>query len=267
MIDVEKVFASKNFRLLKWIPGFLIRYLKRIVHQEDLNCFLRATSHLKDIDFANAILDKFKIHVDIKGVENLPAEGRFILASNHPLGGIDGMVLIHGVSQRYRNLQFPVNDILMNLSQFSGIFIPINKHGSTGKNAVRIMESSFASDHQILMFPAGMVSRKTHGQIVDSQWKKTFVAKAVQHQRDIIPVHISGQNSAFFYNLHNWRNRIGIKANLEMLYLVDEMYRQTGNQITIIFGQPIPWQSFKAASPQETADKIKAIAYGLGEKS
>lgn len=265
LIDIEKVFAAKNAGMLRFIPRFFINYLKRIVHQDDINAFILSCKDIKGIDFADAIINKFGASVTIRGLDNIPGHGRFVFAANHPLGGLDGMVLIHAVSKKHANIKFPVNDILMNLTNFENIFLPINKHGATGKNAARQMEEAFASDAQMLMFPAGMVSRKTKGVIRDAQWKKTFVAKAVKHHRDIIPVHISGENSPFFYNLHNIRNFFGIKLNIEMLYLPDEMYKQYHKEITITFGQPIPWDEFHNAPTQQTADKIKETAYSLAK--
>ncbi len=265
LIDIEKVFASKNAKMLRFIPRFFINYLKRIVHQDDINTFILSCKNIKDIDFADAIINKFGAVVAIRGLENIPTEGRFVFASNHPLGGLDGMVFIHAVSKKYRNIKFPVNDILMNLTNFENIFLPINKHGATGKSAARMMDEAFASDAQMLMFPAGMVSRKNSGIIMDAQWKKTFVTKAIAHRRDIIPVHISGANSRFFYNLHNIRNFLGIHLNIEMLYLPDEMYKQYNKKITITFGKPIPWEEFHNLPAQQTADKIKKSAYSLAK--
>lgn len=266
LIDIEKVFAAKNAGMLRLIPRFFIRYLKRIVHQDDINDFLLRCKEIKDNDFADAIIDKFGAKVTIRGLENVPDHGRFVFAANHPLGGLDGMVFIHAVSKKFRDIKFPVNDILMNLTNFGNIFLPVNKHGATGKNAAKLMEEAFASNAQMLMFPSGMVSRKTKGIIRDAQWKKTFVAKAAKHHRDIIPVHISGENSSFFYNLHNFRNLFGIKLNIEMLYLPDEMYKQYNQEITITFGQPIPWDQFHDKPAQQVADKIKETAYSLNKK-
>ena len=265
LIDIEKVFASKNARMLRFIPHFLINYLKRIVHQDEVNAIILSCKNKKDIDFAEAIINKFGAKIIIRGLDNVPGQGRFVFASNHPLGGLDGIVFVHAVGIKFKNIKFPVNDILMNLTNFKNIFLPINKHGATGKNAALMMDEAFASDAQMLMFPAGMVSRKNKGIIKDAQWKKTFVAKAIKHHRDIIPVHISGANSPFFYNIHNIRNMLGIKLNIEMLYLPDEMFKQYDKEISITFGKPIHWDDFKDDPTQQTADKLKEITYSLAK--
>lgn len=265
LIDVEKVFASKNAKMLRYIPRFFISYLKRIVHQDDINEFLIKAKDIKGIEYAKAIIDKFNPKVSIHGLENIPDEGRFIFASNHPLGGLDGMIFIDAVGKKFRDIKFPVNDILMNITNFGDIFLPINKHGATGREAAARLDAAFASDSQILMFPAGMVSRKTKGVIKDGEWKRTFVTKAITHHRDIIPVYISGQNSAFFYNMHNFRKIFGIKLNIEMLYLPDEMYKQNGKKISITFGKPFAWNEFSSKHAQETAEKLKEMTYSLAK--
>jgi len=263
-INVEQVLYSKNPALKKAVPGFLIRYLKRIVHQDELNEFLEEAGHLKDAQFIEAGLKYFKIKYNVYCKENIPPEGRYFFVSNHPLGGLDGLVFISELSKYFMDLKFPVNDILMNIKNLSGIFVPINKHGTQGKEAVRMIEDAYASDCQILYFPAGLCSRKKKGIISDLQWHKSFISKAVQHKRDIVPAFFSGRNSDFFYNLSNIRKFLGIKANIEMLYLADEMFKQRGKEINLVFGKPIPWQTFDhSKTPPEWAAWVKEKSYKL----
>jgi len=174
------------------------------------------------------------------------------------------MALIDVAGKVRPDIVFPVNDILMNVPGLQPLFIPINKHGRNTEN-VRIIDETFASDKMILYFPAGLVSRKQRGGVIrDLPWKKTFVSKAKKYQRDVIPVHISGRNSNFFYNLANWRKKLGIKANIEMLYLVDEMVKQKGKPIRITFGEPIPWTTFdKSKTDRQWAEEVKKRVYAL----
>jgi len=263
-IDAEKVLFSKNPALAKTVPSFVINYLKKIVHQDELNELLKECGHLKDSEFIEAGLKFLNIRYKAYGQENIPERGRYIFVSNHPLGGLDGLVFIHEISKHFRDLKFPVNDILMNIENLSGIFLPVNKHGSQAKFAAAKIEEAYASDSQILYFPAGLCSRKKRGLIKDLEWHKSFITKAIQHKRDIIPAYFSGRNSNFFYNLSNLRNFIGIKANIEMLYLPDEMFRQKDKEIKLIFGKSIPWQTFDhAKSPSEWAEWVKSKSYDL----
>ncbi|MBN2164745.1 MAG: 1-acyl-sn-glycerol-3-phosphate acyltransferase [Marinilabiliaceae bacterium] len=246
LIDIEKVFADKNPALLKIIPGFFIRYLKKILHQDEINEFLQLNSEITGIPLVRKILKELTpADVSQNGIENIPSHGRYMFIANHPLGGLDGLAFILAASEKFNNIKFPVNDILLNIEGLSELFIPINKHGSHSREAAQKLEEAINSDSQILYFPAGMVSRKIKGNIIDLEWKKTFLKKAIQSGRDIVPVHISGNNSNFFYNLANYRKRLGIKLNLEMLYLADEMFNYKAKKIVINFGTPIPINSIK----------------------
>jgi 1-acyl-sn-glycerol-3-phosphate acyltransferase len=264
LIDIEDVLYSKNPAFKKTIPHFIINYLKRIVHQEELNEFLQLYGHLKDAEFVLAGLKHFKIKYSVSGTENIPLSGRFIFVSNHPLGGLDGLVFIYELSKYYKDIKFPVNDLLTNIENLNGIFLPVNKHGSQVKEAARLIDEAYSSDCQILYFPAGLCSRKRRGIIKDLTWQKSFITKAVAHKRDIVPAYFSGRNSDFFYNLSNLRNFIGIKANIEMLYLADELFKQKDKKIELVFGQSIPWQTFdKTRSPMEWAEWTKEKTYDL----
>lgn len=264
LIDVENVLYSKNPSLRKIVPSFIVNYLKRIVHQDELNEFLKQSGHLKDAELIYAGLQYFKIKYTISGSENIPQEGRYIFVSNHPLGGLDGLVFIYELSKYFKDIKFPVNDILTNIENLNGIFLPVNKHGAQGKEAARLIEESYASDSQILYFPAGLCSRKKKGVIKDLTWHKSFITKSVAHKRDIVPAFLSGRNSNFFYNLSNFRNFFGIKANIEMLYLADEMFRQKDKEIRLVFGQKIPWETFnKTRTPLEWAEWVRKKVYNL----
>jgi putative hemolysin len=263
-IDLDRVLATKNPGLAKVVPGFVMNYLKRIVHQDEINFFLTTYGHLKDAELVKAFLDHFRIRYRVFGENNVPAAGRFIFVSNHPLGGLDGVVFISVVAEMFPDVKFPVNDILTNIENLSGVFLPINKHGSQDREAARKIEEAYASGSQILYFPAGLCSRKKKGVISDLEWHKSFIMKAVQHKRDVIPVYFSGRNSNFFYNLANIRKFLGVKANIEMIYLPDEMFLNKEKEIHLVFGKPIPWQTFdKSKTPAQWANQVKSESYRL----
>lgn len=267
VIDVEKVIASKNKKLLKWLPSFVISYLKRIIHQDFVNDFLHRNNENYGLDFVKAILDEFGVKVTWQGIENIGVKDRVIIASNHPLGGMDGIALMYVVGQLRKDIQFPVNDILMNLPNLKELFVPINKHGSNMENA-RIIDKTFESDVITLFFPAGLVSRKQAKEVRDLEWKKTFIRKARTYKRDIIPTFISGKNSNWFYGLAKWRKRLGIKVNIEMLYLVDEMAKHRGKEININFGPSISYKKLdRSKSDIEWAKEVKETVYSMQNKN
>ena len=263
-VNVREVFRNKNPRLAGLLPGFIFRYLEKIVHQEDINNFLERHGEKIGLDFVQAVLEEFDIKLSVKGIDNIPGNGRYIFASNHPLGGFDGLLLMSVLESRFSGFKVLVNDILMNIKNLHPLFIPINKHGKQGLEAARILDEAYRSDLQILTFPSGLVSRRIKGQIVDLVWKKNFIGKSIQYQRDIVPVFVSGRNSEFFYRLGRIRRLLGIKANLEMFYLVDETFKHRHKSISIIFGDPIGYHTFdKSRSSLEWARWVKEKVYAL----
>jgi putative hemolysin len=264
-IHIENVFREKNPKLAGMIPGFVYGYLRKKIHEDEINAILYDNRHLVGLDMVKATLDTIGPVVSSEGLENIPKEKRAIIASNHPLGGIDGLALMQETGKVRKDIVFPVNDILLFLPSLKPLFIPINKHGSNNEN-IKIIHETFESDKLVLYFPAGLVSRKQKGGIRDLEWKKTFVSKAKQYQRDVIPVHIIARNSNFFYNLARMRKKLGIKANIEMLYLADETFKQKGKKIHIIFGKPIPYETFdKRYNYRVWAEKVKNYSYSLGK--
>lgn len=263
-IDLEEVIRKKNPRLLKVLPGFLIRFLKRIIYQDEINEVIRNNKPKYGLDFIAGIVKDFGTRVEVDGFENIPETGRFIFAGNHPLGGLDGIVLMNEVGKKHPNLKFIVNDLLLNLKNLEILFVPVNKHGRQSTEYARRIEETYQSDNQILYFPAGLCSRKIKGKIVDLTWHKSFIVKAVQHKRDVIPVYVEGRNTNFFYNLANFRKFMGIKANIEMVFLVGEMFKQKKKLIRVTFGKPIPYTTFDSSkSPSDWALEVRNLVYSM----
>ncbi|MEA3318123.1 MAG: 1-acyl-sn-glycerol-3-phosphate acyltransferase [Bacteroidota bacterium] len=263
-IDIKQVFKNKNPKVAKLIPGFIYNYLKRIIHEKELNAAIESFGDKRGLDFVKAGIDYFNMEIIVKGKENIPNNGRFLFSANHPLGGLDGIVFTYIVGQNFPDVKFFVNDLLMAVKNMSNEFIPINKHGKQTTEYVKKINETYQSDSQILNFPAGLCSRKQNGKILDLEWKKSFIAKAIKHKRDIVPIHINGQNSSFFYNLSNFRTFLGIKTNFEMFYLVDEMFKQKNKKIIFTIGKPISYKKFdKTKKNIEWASEVKNYVYFL----
>ncbi len=253
-IDIEKVISGKNPKLLKILPRFVIKYLKKILHQDQLNGIINRHRNKEGIEFLDAVLTEFNVNIQVKGVHNFNSGQNFVVVSNHPLGGLDGMALMLVIGSMNPEIAMTANDFLMHIDNLKSLFVPINKHGSNAENIENI-HRVFESDKVVLFFPAGLCSRKIKGQIIDLEWKKTFLSQARKFNRDILPVHISGKNSNFFYNLAKLRKKFGINTNIEMLYLVDEMFKQENKDLIITFGKPISVNTFS----QKIKDKDWAI--------
>lgn len=268
LIDVKEVLHQKAPNFAKKIPGFVVNYLSRLIHQDEVNDIFSRISHLDGVAFMQALIKEFDLTLEISGEEHLPENGRFIFAANHPLGALDGVSLAAILGEKYNsNIRYLVNDILFYIPNLRSIFIPINKYGAQGKEGMQKIEDAFTSNHQILTFPSGFCSRKKKGIVQDLCWKKSFIQKAVKHQRSIVPIHFGGQNSNFFYRMANIRVFLGFKMNYEMLYLPGEMFKKKHHTFCIHIGEPIPWETFdKTKTPKEWAKWVQKKVYDLSQK-
>lgn len=261
-IDLKKAIQKKSDRLAKMT--FIVNFLRRVIHEDGINECIESNSHLHGIEFANGVIEYFNAEVETFFSSKIKLEERYIFASNHPLGGLDGVALISAVGQKFTNLRFPVNDFLLEIKNFNPVFIPINKHGGQSKKSIELINEAYESNAEILIFPAGLASRKINGKVQDLDWNKHFIQKAIQSQRDVIPVHIDGQNSKLFYIIAKIRKLLGIKFNIEMLLLPHEMFMQKNKTLRITFGDPIPFTTFdKSKTPVEWAAFVKEKVYNM----
>lgn len=263
LIDIDKILHEKAPHLR--FSKILAMYLKRIAHQKELNGFLREANGKVGLDFIEAALNHLDVKINVRNIENLPKEGLNTFVSNHPLGAQDGLILGYVLGQHYNGkIKYLVNDLLMNLHGLAPFFIPINKTGKQAKDFPKMVNAGFESNEQLIMFPAGLCSRKQHGVIRDVEWKKTFITKSIETHRNIVPIHFNGRNSAFFYNLSNLCHFLKIKFNIAMLYLADEAYKNRHKTFTITIGEPIPWETFdQSKTPLQWANYVKDIVYKL----
>ncbi len=267
-VDVEQILREKAGAKARRVPRFVLSWLKKIVHQDEVNQFLEQSSHLSGVEWLEACVEYLDMKLDVSGRENLPASDdgcHYTFVSNHPLGGIDGVALGAILGRHYDgHIRYLVNDLLMNLRGLAPLCIPINKTGSQSRDFPAMVEAGFKGDNHIIMFPAGLCSRRTNGVVRDIPWRKTFVVKSVETQRDVVPIHFGGQNSNFFYTLANFCKRTGIKFNVAMLFLVDEMYKNTHKRFSVKIGKPIPWQTFdKSRTPAQWAAWVQKKVYEL----
>lgn len=266
-IDIEKILRGKMGAKAKFVPGPLVGWLKRIAHQDEVNAFLWDSRDKSGVDWLEECVRYLDMTLEVRGQENLPApddDRLYTFVSNHPLGGEDGVALGAIIGRHYDGrFRYLVNDLLMNLPGLAPVCIPINKTGSQSRNFPAMVEAGFKSDNHMLMFPAGICSRKRDGIISDIPWKKTFISKSVEYQRDVVPIHFSGQNSNFFYRLANFSDR-HLNFNLAMLFLVDEMYKNVHKTFQVTIGKPIPWQTFdKSKTATEWAQFVRERVYEL----
>ncbi len=267
-IDIDKILKSKMGDKARFVPRFMVNWLKHIIHEDEVNRFLGEHLDEKGTEWLNSCVKYLDMDLHIEGLENLPDknDGKFYtFASNHPTGGADGVALGSIIGKHYDGkFRYLVNDLLLNLPGLAPVSIGINKTGSQSRNFPLMVEKGFQGDNHILMFPAGLCSRKINGEVHDIPWTKTFITKSVEYQRDVVPIHFGGRNSDFFYRLANICKMLHIKFNIAMLFLVDEMYKNQHKSFRVAIGKPIPWQTFdKSRTPKEWAKYVEDIVYTL----
>ena len=266
-IDIKRILKDKMGSKARFVPCFLVAWLKMIIHEDEVNRFLWENRNLKGTEWLTACVQYLDMTLDIVGAENLPDknDGKlYTFVSNHPLGGQDGVSLGSIIGRHYDGkFRYLVNDLLLNLPGLKPVSIGINKTGKQSRDFPRMVEAGFNSDNHLPMFPAGLNSRRINGEIHDLPWKKTFITKSVETHRDVVPIHFSGQNSKRFYRIAKFSDRY-LPFNLAMLFLVDEMYRNVGKTFRITIGKPIPWQTFnKTKTPMEWANFVEERVYAL----
>ena len=267
-IDLDNIISAKMGEKSKYVPEFVINWLRKTIHEEEVNRFLWRSRGLKGTPWLEECVRYLNMTLNLVGVENLPQkdDGKFYtFVSNHPLGGADGVALGSIIGRHYDGrFRYLVNDLLMNLPGLAPVCIPINKTGKQSRDFPRMVEAGFQSDNHILMFPAGLCSRKINGKIHDLPWKKTFISKSIEYKRDVVPIHFGGSNSDKFYRIANICKALHLKFNVAMLFLVDEMYKNVHKEFRVAFGKPIPWQTFdKSHTPQEWAKIVEDKVYEL----
>lgn len=239
LVNIRELIASKSKRLSKFIPGFVYRYLERLLHQEGVNEILRDGWELSPQEFVRSAFKKWNVKYEVIGLDKIDPAGRYLFASNHPFGGMDGMMIADVLIEHFGDARVVVNDLLMHLEPLVPIWIPVNTMGSQNSEYARLFDEGFKGDLPILTFPAGVCSREIDGQIVDLKWKNTFLRRARAAGRTIIPMYVEGSLHKGFYRLYKFRKAIGIKAPIEMLLLVDGMFRQNNKTFRIVVGEPI----------------------------
>lgn len=271
-IDVSKVLEAKMPKKHRYIPRCVVKWLERIIHQDELNHLLLKNHDKTGVDFADAVLTDLGIKTNVVGGENLPANGsgRYIFVSNHPLGGLDGMALIALLGHHYdKHLKFIVNDMLMQVVPLRDVFLPANKVGRQSHEVAKCINEAMAGNGQIATFPAGICSRRnTDGMVSDLEWTKGFISKSIEYRRDVVPIFFDGLNSDFFYKMAQMRKRLGIKFNIEMILLPDEMFKNRGKSFNIYIGKPIKWQTFTDGQAlRDLAQEVKRVVYNLKTQS
>ncbi len=266
-IDIEKIIGESKSEVLKKLPDFIVKLIKRIIRQDDINILLNKYPENKGVDFLDKMIEEFNIKIEVEGKENLPENGKCFFAANHPFGVIDGLVLTNTVSKKYGTLKAIANDAFMFVPQMHPLVAAVNVFGRSSREYMIGLDETYNSETPITHFPAGLVSRIFNGKIQDSVWQKSFITKSISSQRDIVPFYFYGRNSNLFYLVFLIRKLFGIKLNIELALLPHEMFNKRNKTIKVKIGKPISYLSFdKSFTHLEWAQKVRAQVYDLSKK-
>ncbi len=263
-IDVGAILASKAPKIARWIPRPIVNWLRRVIHEREFNYIAENYWEQSPQEFIHSCFREWGVSYSISGLDRLPDDGRYLFVANHPFGGMDGMMLADKLIDHYGDVRVVVNDLLMYVEPLQPLWIPVNKHGSQSVAYARRMDEAMFGEEAVLTFPAGLCSRKIDGRITDLEWKVNFLKKAYASQRQIVPVFVEGRLSNFFYRLSALRKFFGMKFNIEMLWLPDEMLSQKGRHFRLIVGEPIAMAELQTqGSLREQADYVRQKCYEL----
>ncbi|PKL20820.1 MAG: hypothetical protein CVV48_10930 [Spirochaetae bacterium HGW-Spirochaetae-4] len=267
-IDIAQLLHTHKPGIARFVPKWLVRSLSRLLHVDELNGFLGAHYTDEPFQFIHEAGKFLELSLQVTGEERLAqyVDKRSILVANHPLGGPESMLLMELAGTYSPQAKMISRTVVMDaLVPIAPLLIPI----PTPENhaLAHTFKQAFKGDDPIVLFPAGYCSRPlSNGVLFDYVWFSTFVKMAKRYGRPIVPVHIDGSNSKKFYRLSSLRRRLGIKASLESLYLIDEMFKQRGKVVAMTVGFPIdPAVLDDSETDEAWADKIRNHVYLLGK--
>jgi putative hemolysin len=264
VIDIRKVIRNSNSVFFKSLPDFMINSIEKLIHQDEMNTTWYKYREKSGVPFINDILKEWNIEIDIRGSSNIPASGKYIFVANHSVGAIDSLAFMSMIYRFYPDVVSPSNELFNYIPNLKPVILGINVFGKNTRETIEKLNSLFESDTQVMIFPSGEVSRRKKKVISDQVWQKSFITKAIQYKRDIIPVHVSGRNSNLFYTVANLRKFLGIKMYIETALLPREMMKQKNSSVTLTIGRVIPYQTFtKEKSHWEWAQYLKENVYKL----
>jgi 1-acyl-sn-glycerol-3-phosphate acyltransferase len=268
LVDIEKILGPK---LRKKLPRFAINFLKRRLHQDQVNEAIMGANPYHGAGFFDEALKYLNITYRTRGEEKLDKDKKYIFVCNHPLGGPEALIIGSVFHRLYgEGFQVPVTPIMANLKPLAEFFTPVNNLSSKqSRDLGERIAKMFNSDQQVVVFPAGLCARKIKGKITEMPWKKMFVTQARRYERDVVPVHMSGHNSKWYFFLCKLSKFLRLKINIGMLYLVDELFKQRGNEFVITFCEPVPYTTFDKSKTDlqwaaEMQERVKALAEGNG---
>ncbi len=267
-IDLSKSIKESDSDFLKKFPPFFVRWLEKVIKQEEMNLILEKYIDCEGADFHRAIIKHFNITLDVEGLENLPEKKKCFFVSNHPFGVVDGLILTKTIIEKYGDMKAIGNQSFHFVPNLRPYLALVNPYGLSPRSYVTELEKVYRADVAITHFPAGNVSRRYMGKVLDSDWKKSFITRAITCQRDIVPFYFHGGNSNLFYGVNLVRRVFGIELNIELALLPRELFSKQDETVRFTIGKPIPWQRFDSSCTHvEWAQKVREHVYKMAAEN
>ncbi len=263
--EVAKMIKAEKYGFMGTFFGWLIL---RILKISSINKIYRKKSHLQGLDFLNGILDAFNIHFEIpeEDLKRLPKEGPYITVSNHPLGGIDGVLLLKLMLEQREDFKIIANFLLHRIAPLEPYIMPVNPfedHQEVKSSVIGFKHAlqHLKDGHPLGVFPAGEVSTYKDGKLrIDKPWEIAVMKLARRAEVPIVPIYFHAKNSRLFY----WLSRISDK--LRTAKLPSELFTQQRRTIKVRIGKPITVNEQKEHDTLEVfTDFIRSKTYILSK--
>ena len=228
---------------------------KKLLHEKEFIHFADCYPNLRGFDLIEKTLEHFDFSfatID-RQIERIPVTGRVVIVSNHPIGTLDGLALLHLIRKLRSDVKVVANELLMEISALHELLLPVNNFsGNTAKQDLLNIHDFLSCDGAVIIFPAGEVSRFTAKGIKDCTWHKGFLKIALRAKAPILPIHIKARNSWTFY-----ASSFFYKP-LASLLLVQEMFNHNQQSIQVSIGKLIPFNSY-AKNKLSTQVKVNLL--------
>ncbi len=236
--EVAKAINVDKYGFLGTFSGWL---LMKVLKISTLNKIYDRNKHLGELEFLNAILDEFQIKFEIpeEDLKRLPKDGAYITISNHPLGGIDGILLLKLMLEREPNFRIIANFLLHRIEPMKPYIMPVNpfENHKDAKSSVVGLKETFrhlADGKPLGMFPAGEVSTYKDGKlVVDKPWEEGALKVIKKANVPVVPIYFHAKNSKLFYSLSK------LNDTLRTAKLPSELLTQKNRVIKVRIGKPI----------------------------
>lgn len=237
--------------------------LSWLLREHQFARFSEQYPHLQGMDFVEQILESFQCTYTVadRDRENIPVNGRVMIIANHPIGTLDGLVLLKLVHDIRTDVRIVANDLLETVRPLRPCLLSVKVlTGRNRKEQIARIDRALANEEAVIIFPAGEVSRFGPRGVKDGKWQKGFLRLAARSKAPILPIHVRGRNSLLFYAASL------LAKPLSTLMLINEMFQPQRNPLQLTIGGLIPFTAYNGLTirQQDKVDLFRKHLYRIG---